>query len=228
MARGQFRSGPESVEIIVANNSSTDSTAEVAARGGCRVVDVEKRCIAAARNGGAAVAVGELLCFVDADMIIHPETFNNVSAIMEHGGYMGGGTGLDLERYSAGILISYYSILIPLRLTGLDGGVWFCRRSDFEQLGGYDESWQMSEDVRFLYALKRLGKQRRPKQRLANRTTIRRLGLPRSFAIASCRKFDRFGEWHMFTLMIKSLVWSIFSRKHLQQFVDSYWYRDRE
>ena len=38
------------VEVIVADNASTDGTAELARRRGCRVVAVEKRAIAAARK----------------------------------------------------------------------------------------------------------------------------------------------------------------------------------
>src|SRR5205085_10586284 len=41
------------VQVIVADNSSTDATATLALRRGCDLTRVEKRCIAAARNGGA-------------------------------------------------------------------------------------------------------------------------------------------------------------------------------
>jgi glycosyltransferase involved in cell wall biosynthesis len=62
-----------SVEVIVADNASTDRTAEVAAEFGCRVVAVERRVIAAARNGGARVASASIIAFVDADLQIHPK-----------------------------------------------------------------------------------------------------------------------------------------------------------
>ena len=65
----------DSIEVIVADNMSTDRTAQIAAARGCRVVRVAKRVIAAARNGGAQVARGEILCFIDADSRVHPQTF---------------------------------------------------------------------------------------------------------------------------------------------------------
>lgn len=59
------------LEVIVADNASTDETAQLAAAAGARVVPVERRCIASARNGGAAAAGGDLLAFVDADSLVH-------------------------------------------------------------------------------------------------------------------------------------------------------------
>src|SRR5207248_1252646 len=60
-ARARYAGGPEAIEVIVADNASTDATARLAAERGCRVARVEKRVIAAARNGGAALARGEIL-----------------------------------------------------------------------------------------------------------------------------------------------------------------------
>jgi glycosyltransferase involved in cell wall biosynthesis len=65
----------DAIEVIVADNMSTDGTAQIASARGCRVVSVEKRVIAASRNGGARVAQGEIVGFIDADMQLHPQTF---------------------------------------------------------------------------------------------------------------------------------------------------------
>jgi hypothetical protein len=70
-ARRAYRGGAERVEVIVADNVSTDGTVEVARARGTRVVSVEKRVIGAVRNGGARDARGEILVFVDADIRIH-------------------------------------------------------------------------------------------------------------------------------------------------------------
>jgi len=82
VARARFRRGPDAVEVILADNASTDRTAALARDHGCRVVRVELRSIAAARNGGAHAARGEVVAFVDADMRIHPETFNAIDAAL--------------------------------------------------------------------------------------------------------------------------------------------------
>ena len=71
----RFVEDSDAIEVIVADNASTDDIAEIAAARGCTVVPVARRLIAAARNGGAKVAQREIFCFVDADMRIAPETF---------------------------------------------------------------------------------------------------------------------------------------------------------
>src|SRR6202140_3154748 len=76
VARAQYSFGAGAIEVIVADNASTDRTAEIAADRGCRVVSVAKRAIAASRNGGAAQATSPILAFIDADSQVHPETFN--------------------------------------------------------------------------------------------------------------------------------------------------------
>ncbi len=93
VARSNFSGGADQIEVIVADNSSTDSTAEVAAAHGARVVTITKRCIAAARNGGARAGGGEILCFIDADSAVHPETFNAIDQAMKSGRYIWGVTG---------------------------------------------------------------------------------------------------------------------------------------
>src|SRR5262249_18523798 len=103
-AKRRYDQGPGSVEGIVADNASTDATA---ATRGCRVARVEKRVIGAARNGGARVARGELLAFIDADSQIHPETFNVIDQAMATGRFVGGATGVRMEQLSPGIAVTF-------------------------------------------------------------------------------------------------------------------------
>ncbi len=216
-ARARFRGGAASVEVIVADNASTDSTAGIARSRGCAVASVEKRCIAAARNGGASLARGSFLCFVDADMRIHPETFNVVADTLAMRRVIAGATGVTLERWSTGILLTWMVMLPLIVLTRMDTGVVFCRRSDFEAIGGYDESRLFAEDVDFLWRLRKLGRPRG--QGLACAT--------RAKAIASMRKFDKYGDWHYFTQMPR-LGWRMLRDPTARSgFVTRYWYEDR-
>ena len=58
-ARKLYRHGSGRIEVIVADNDSTDETPQIAAARGCHVEHVPKRLIAAARNGGAGAARGD-------------------------------------------------------------------------------------------------------------------------------------------------------------------------
>jgi len=202
------------VETIVADNASTDRTALLAAEYGATVVPVAKRAIAAARNAGAAAARGEILAFVDADMRVHPETFVAIDAAMASDRVVGGATGVTLERWSPGLAVTFAVMLPVVWLTSFDTGVVFCRRSDFENAGGYDESLRLAEDVAFLAALRNVGKAQR--QRLTRLTHVK--------AIASTRKFDEHGDWHFFTIFPPVLLrFGLEGRSALRR-IERYWY----
>jgi glycosyltransferase involved in cell wall biosynthesis len=208
-ARKRFAGGADAIEVVVADNASTDATAAIAAARGCRVVSVAQRCIAAARNGGAAVARGEVLCFVDADTCVHPDTFVAIDAHMTAGRCAGGATGWTLERWSAGIFCTALVVWPALRLTGINAGVVFCRADVFRAVEGYDETRQFAEDVVFFRAMRAEGRRR-------GLRTVRDTHTP---ARLSARKFDRHGDWHMFMLW-----WWIVRNRSLGRTVDDYWY----
>lgn len=217
VARARYSFGASAIEVIVADNASTDRTAEIAAARGCRVVPVAKRVIAAARNGGAAHAISPILAFVDADTQIHPDTFNGIERALADGRIVGGATGVSLERWSLGLFVFYIMILPIVLTTGMDTGVVFCRRSDFTEVGGYDEGRLAAEDIGFLWALKRLGRSRR--QRLTRLRSIK--------AVASTRRFDRYGDWHYFRHMARLAVAVFDYPRATDAFLRKYWYDDR-
>jgi glycosyltransferase involved in cell wall biosynthesis len=209
--------GDDSIEVIVADNGSTDATASIASERGCHVVEVAKRVIAASRNGGAAVAQGEILCFIDADSVLHPDTFLAIATAMANPRAVGGATGVTMERWSLGIALSYAMAVPLIWLTGFDTGVVFWRRADFETLGGYDEQRMVAEDLDFLWRLRRLGRTRG--QRLVRLRGVK--------AITSTRKFDSHGDWHYF-LQMPAQGWRLLrDRGAMNDFARRYWYDGR-
>ena len=75
------RSDFHDFECIVADDASTDDSAEVARRHGVRVIRLEEnRGPATARNTAAAQAGGELLLFVDADVCVQPDCLRRAVA----------------------------------------------------------------------------------------------------------------------------------------------------
>ena len=102
-ARRAFSGGPDAVEVVVADNGSTDGTAGIAEASGYQVASSTIRRIGAVRNAGAAVARGAVVAFIDADSEIHPETFNVIAAFMDRADVVGGDCA-DLRDVSAGRL----------------------------------------------------------------------------------------------------------------------------
>ncbi len=217
VARERWRRDASLLEVIVADNASMDSTATVARSRGCRVAKIEERRIASVRNGGAAIAEGEILCFVDADSEIHPETFNAIEDSLATGRIVAGATGVRMERWSLGIAATYAVFMPMVWLTRMDTGVVFCRREDFEAVGGYDERRFFGEDVQLLWDLRRIGRQR--KQRLVRLRSVKALG--------STRKFDAHGEWHYFTglfLLLPKMLWSPYATT---DYANRFWYGEQ-
>lgn len=216
-AAAHYAGGADAIEVIVSDNNSKDKTGEIARSRGCKTALVEKRCIASVRNGGAALAQGEILCFVDADMRIHPETFNAIDDALATGKVVAGATGVRVERMSLGIAMTHMVIIPVVWITRIDTGVVFCRRTDFEAVGGYNEDLSVAEDVRFLLDLRKLGRTRG--QRLARVTSAK--------ALSSARKWDEHGEWHYFKLIFHIFFTQVFARKRYGAFIGRYWYGDQ-
>ncbi|MGI8692839.1 MAG: glycosyltransferase family 2 protein [Geodermatophilaceae bacterium] len=63
---------PAGYRAIVADNGSTDGSAEVAREYGALVVDVPQRGFGAAAHAGLLAATDEIVCFMDADASLDP------------------------------------------------------------------------------------------------------------------------------------------------------------
>ena len=217
VARDRCPHGAESVEVIVADNASTDDTAALARERGCRVVRVEERRIASVRNGGAAAATGDILCFIDADSEIHPDTFNAIEDSLVTGRVVAGATGVRMERWSLGIAVTWALFMPMVWLTRMDTGVVFCRKEDFVAIDGYDERRFFAEDVQFLWDLRRVGRKR--KQRLTRLRTVKALG--------STRKFDLHGDWHYISDLFRLAPKMLWSPRASNEFANKYWYGEQ-
>jgi len=146
-------------EIVVADDASTDRTAALAEEAGARVVRIDARRIAAARNAGARAARGDVFVFVDADTVVPPATLAAALAAIDSGA-AGGGAAVafdgEIPRYArVGI-----AILNPLfRWIRASGGCFvYARRDAYERAGGWDESLLMSEEMTMCRALRRQGR----------------------------------------------------------------------
>ena len=180
------------VDIIVVDNASVDGTAGVARDLGATVVHESARGIARARNTGARRAAGDVLVFLDADVVVPRTLLFAICAAMRDPTCVGGGVDVDYRPQCLFVRLYLRAWRLLGRLTAMvQGAAQFCRKDVFEEVGGYDESMWMGEDVDFYWRIRKLaGRTRR---------SARFLQEPR--VSPSCRRFDKWPVW-------KILVWT--------------------
>lgn len=148
----------EFFELIVVDDSSTDRTALVAEAGGARVVRSNARQIAGTRNVGAKAASREWLLFVDADTRISASVLSGILAALRSGA-VGGGAEVRWEPPTPlwGHIYLFLFMLIWRRLGHAAGCCLFCRRRDFEAVGGFDQRFYAAEEIGLSKALRARG-----------------------------------------------------------------------
>jgi glycosyltransferase involved in cell wall biosynthesis len=146
-------------EIIVVDDASTDATPEIASNAGAKVVRINRRQIAAARNAGARAAQGEYLFFVDADTRINRAHVSGGIAALE-GAYAGGSARVAMDGFvpiwGRLLLHGFSSVYFGLNLGA--GAFLFTTRRNFDIVGGFDEQYFAGEEVYFSLGLKKLGR----------------------------------------------------------------------
>ncbi len=182
----------DGVDILVVDNNSEDDTAAVARSNGATVVHEPVQGIARARNAGADHAESDVLVFVDADVVLPDTLLERIHTAMSDPECVGGA--VDVEYRPKRRFIRFYlrAWRVLSRLTGIaQGATQYCRKSVFEEVGGYDEKAWIGEDADFFWALKKLAKK--------TGRTVKFIKDPR--VQASSRRFDKWPLW-------KILVWT--------------------
>ena len=137
-------------EVVVADDASTDHTAQVAANCGARVVRTEKRQIAGTRNAGAGAAHGDTR--VNAAVVR-----GLIDALAS--GAVGGGAAVRFDsapRWANAFLAFLVPVFRAMRWAA--GCFLFCTREAFDAVRGFDEAYYASEEIHISRALGRRGR----------------------------------------------------------------------
>jgi glycosyltransferase involved in cell wall biosynthesis len=151
-------------ELIVVDNGSDDHGPRIANELGARVLIVPGVHIGALRNRGAAVAHGDWLAFIDADIEMPA---NWLKLLLELEGHQGDVLGLDLDtpRQAPWFAEAWQrrsqrpGAHRLHRVQWLPSANLLMRRSWFERVGGFDESLRTGEDKDFSLRLRQIDAQ---------------------------------------------------------------------
>lgn len=180
------------VETVVVINRCTDDTESVAASFGATIVREDAKNIARIRNAGVRASSGSIVVTIDADSYMGDGTLSEIMELLSNPLVASGGSDFQPERRSIPILLSYGLAKLAARLAGGSMAMYWFRRSEFDAVGGFDESRHVGEDIDFSARLRQN----------AESTGMQYRMLKASIVTTSCRKFDQFGDWHAIKLFI--------------------------
>lgn len=154
------RQTDEDFEVIVVDWNSKDKTREIARRYGCRLVIAEERGIGRGRNLGAKHARGDVLAFIDADVILPPNFVEEVKRMKCDAATC------EWTPFEDDLLLKFYYRASYLfcelfNLLGIGHSPGFCtiiRKDVFEKVGGYNEELLAGEDHELARRVRKLTK----------------------------------------------------------------------
>ena len=169
------------LELIAVDSGSSDASPELAAAAGARVEHIDRPLSgpAAARNRGAALAGGDVLLFVDADVELLPDCLRRLVAALTESDFAAAGAGLqnDLGGFwqRCDNYVHFRTYIAHGRRRAVDrlsGYALAVRAAAFREVGGFDESETISEDAELCLRLRRRGQRIgfEPRARCRHRT----------------------------------------------------------
>lgn len=169
------------VELIVADNASTDSTPEIAKSFGAIVKYEPHPGVVYARIAGFKAATGKIIVSTDADTITPKDWLSQIESKLRskrYSGVVGAYTLYNTNSPTKKII----KLLIPTcrvidRLFGahFTGANFAVYKEAYDKVGGFDSHFQTGEDFDLSYRLRKHGYKLKVAHRICVRTSARRL-----------------------------------------------------
>lgn len=161
-----MQASPEKKEIIVVDDASTDNTYEIISRFPVRLFRLNKNSgPGAARNYGFKQSTGDVVVFLDSDVIVKEDTLTALLNVLEEK-RAGAAGGLPHPLRSNFVSDSYLVRIFgrsPIAETGVreigsvGGGLVAYPRKVLEELRGHDENLRIGEDLDLNIRLRKAG-----------------------------------------------------------------------
>jgi glycosyltransferase involved in cell wall biosynthesis len=166
--QGLTEAVPPATEIIVVADGDTDGSCRKAEEFGVKVLRIPKpQGPARARNVGAQAAQGEILFFLDADIVVHPDTIRQVDMTFRKDSQLTALFGSYDDEPGENNFLSQYKNLFHHYVHQISreeastfwSGCGAIRREVFLGLGGFNESYRKPciEDIELGYRMKQAG-----------------------------------------------------------------------
>ena len=185
-------------EIIISDNHSTDRTREIALEFGARVVDGGMP--AAGRNRGAEAAKGEILLFLDSDVVLPDPWFLQMTVAEFEKRKLGVATCrvLPLSKKPVDKIFhaafNYFMWVTQASVPHAPGFCIFARRDVHRSINGFDEEIKLAEDHDYV----------RRASKIAKFSILKTYKIP-----VSVRRFERDGR---FNVAVKYLLSELYMR----------------
>jgi hypothetical protein len=154
----------ETYEVIVLDNGSTDRTPHIVRELGFNCLVIPDVHVSVLRNRGAAIAHGDYLAFVDADMELAPEWLQNGLSVCTDRQVVVSGCFPDIPKEATWVQRAWaihrhgrHSESKPTPVGWLGSANLIVRRDAFHAVGGFNECLETTEDVDLCYRLGQYG-----------------------------------------------------------------------
>jgi dolichol-phosphate hexosyltransferase len=149
-----------SVEVIVVDGQSTDSTRDIATKLGAQVIIEGRKGYGRACKSGFAVAKGDILVIVDADCTYPTECIPEYVQVLQDNELdfitvnrfpcMNKGAMSLTRRVGNKILTSALRLLYSLDIKDSQSGMWIMRRGFISQIKIFSDNMSMSEEIKIV------------------------------------------------------------------------------
>ncbi|GGF03324.1 glycosyl hydrolase [Hymenobacter cavernae] len=146
-------SGKIAYEVLICDGGSEDATTAVALAQQVQLLQASKRGRAAQLNLGAAHATGELLYFLHADTL-PPPAFDQLICAQYERGYLSGCFRLKFDVNHWILQLSGWTSRFNARDFQFGDQSLYVQKALFHQLGGFNESLLLMEDVEMVTRIK--------------------------------------------------------------------------